>query len=68
MSEQKSVTNIYNNSTRTQLANALTKKGASTKELLDLLQKGIINIWNHLYMFSFRWNRFHDINWTANCI
>ena len=43
MFEQKSVTNIYN-STRTQLANALTKKGASTKELLDLLQKGIINI------------------------
>ena len=48
MFEQKSITNIYNNSTRTQLANALTKKGASTKELFDLLQKGIINIWNHL--------------------
>ena len=44
MFEQKSITNIYNNSTRTQLANALTKKGASTKELFDLLQKGIINI------------------------
>ena len=64
MFEQKSITNTYNNSTRTQLANALAKKGASTKELLDLLQKGIINIWNHLYMFSFRWNRFYDINWT----
>ena len=44
MFEQKSITNTYNNSTRTQLANALAKKGASTKELLDLLQKGIINI------------------------
>ena len=44
MFEQKSITNIYNNSTRTQLANALNKKGASTKELFDLLQKGIINI------------------------
>ena len=51
MFEQKSITNIYNNSTRTQLANALTKKGASTKELFDLLQKGIINICNHLYVF-----------------
>ena len=54
------------NYTKTQLANALTKKGASTKELLALVQKGVINILNQLYMFSFRWNRYHDINWTAN--
>ena len=66
MFEQKLITNIRNISTKNQLANALTKKGASTKELLDLLQKGVINIWNELYMFSFRWIRCHDINWTAN--
>ena len=44
MFERKITTNIHNISTKTQLANALTKKGASTKEVLDLLQKGVINI------------------------
>ena len=53
------------NYTKTQLANALTKKGGSTKELLALVQKGVTNILNQLYMFSFRWNRCHDINWTV---
>ena len=66
MFEQKIITNIHNISTKNQLANALTKKDTSTKELLDLLQGGVINIWNEFYMFSFRWNRCHDINWTAN--
>ena len=68
MFEWKIITNIHNITTKNQLANALTKKGASTKELLDLLQKGVINIWNDLLRFSFRWNRCHDINWTANCM
>ena len=62
MFEQKIITNIHNISTKNQLVNALTKKGASAKELLDLLQNCVINIWNELYMFSFRWNRCHDIN------
>ena len=53
------------NYTKTQLANALTKKGGSTKELLALVQKGVTDILKQLYMFSFRWNRCHDINWTA---
>ena len=44
MFEQKNITNIHNISTKNQLANALTKKGASTKELLDLLREGVINI------------------------
>ena len=44
MFEQKIITNIHNISTKNQLANALTKKGTSTKELLDLLQGGVINI------------------------
>ena len=68
MFEWKIITNIHNITTKNQLANALTKKGASTKELLDLLQKGVINIWNDLLRFSSRWNRCHDINWTANCM
>ena len=42
--ERKIITNIHNISTKTQLANALTKRGVSTKELLELLQKGVINI------------------------
>ena len=42
MFERKIITNIHNISN--QLANALTKKGATTKELFDLLQKGVINI------------------------
>lgn len=33
----------FNISTKTSLANALNMEGASTKELLDLLQKGVIN-------------------------
>lgn len=33
----------FNVSTKTSLANALNMKGASTKKLLDLLQKGVIN-------------------------
>ena len=48
MFEWKIITNVHNITTKNQLANALTKKGASTKELLDLLQKGVINIWNEL--------------------
>ena len=41
--ERKIIKNIHNTSTKTNLANALTKKGASTKEILDLLQNGVIN-------------------------
>ena len=45
MFERKIITNIHNISAKNQLAsNALTKKVASTKELLDLLRKGVINI------------------------
>ena len=53
MFEQKIITNNQNISTKTQLVNALIKKGVSTKELPDLLQKGVINILNQLYTFSF---------------
>ena len=42
MFERKIITNVHNISN--QLANALTKKGATTKELLDLLQKSVINM------------------------
>ena len=50
----KKVLQIFTIIVQKQLANAFTKKGESTKKLFDLLQNGIINIWNHLYMFSFR--------------
>ena len=49
MFEQKIITNIHNINTKTQLANALAKKGASIKELLDLLLNDVINMWNKLY-------------------
>ena len=41
--KKKIITNIHI-LTKTQLAHALTKKGAPTMELLDLSQKGVINI------------------------
>ena len=44
MFEQKIITNIHNINTKTQLANALAKKGASIKELLDLLLNDVINM------------------------
>ena len=40
--ERKIIKQIHHISTNKQIANALTKKGASTKGLLDMLQKGII--------------------------
>ena len=66
MSEQNIIiVNIHNISTKTKLTNALTKKGASTKKLLDFWQKSFINIWNQLSMFSSRWNKCHEINWRV---
>lgn len=46
MFEWKIITNIHNISTKIQLVNCLTTKGPSTKELLNLLQQAVMNIWN----------------------
>ena len=42
--EQKRITKIHYINTNKQIANSLTKKGASTKELLNMLEKGVISI------------------------
>lgn len=42
--EQKRITKIHHINTNKQIANSLTKKGASTKELLNMLEKGVISI------------------------
>ena len=42
--EQKRITKIQHINTNKQIANSLTKKGASTKELLNMLEKGVISI------------------------
>ena len=42
--EQNKYTNTPNVNTKLQIANALTKNGASTKVLLDIIQKGVFSI------------------------
>ena len=42
--EQKHITKIHHINTNKQIANSLTKKDPSTKELLNMLEKGVITI------------------------
>ena len=44
MIDLKIITKVHCIDSKSQLANALTKRGASTKDLLDTLRKGILPI------------------------
>ena len=44
MMDLKISTKLHCKDSKSQLANALTKKGASIKELLDTIRKGVIPI------------------------